>query len=117
MAEIKHNVVDGTDWGRIERPDDDVCMRLLAAVATEYQLGDDDVTDDTGSLIDSSVLDLAYIIRRGTVAEPNYSDGQIVVATGKTHPFADGDGRLTVCVRADRDTHEIESVEVSAYLY
>lgn len=110
---------DATDYEfrAYERPDDDVCLHLLATVATDYELTDDDVTDNTGSLIDSSVLDLAYIIRRGTVAPPNYNDGQIVVTVGKTHTFVNGDGNLGVAVRADRDTHEIQSVEVGAFLY
>jgi len=108
---------NGNEWGRIKRPTDDVCMRVLATAATEYELSDDAVTDSTGDLIDSGVVDIDRIIARGSMAPPNYNGGQIVVTTGKTHPFADGDGNLGVTVRADRRTEEITSVEVGAYLY
>jgi len=100
-----------------DRPNDGVCIRLLAKAATEYELSDDDVTDTTGDLIDSGVVDIDWLIARGSMAPPNYSDGEIVVSTTKSHTFKRGDGSLGVTVRADRYTGEITSVEVGAHLY
>jgi len=101
----------------IDRPSDAVATEILARVCANYQLDDDDVTDTTGALIDSDVIDLSYIIARGSMSPPSYQGGQIVVSVTKSHRFTDGDGALDVTVRADRDTHEIDSVSVGAFLY
>jgi len=92
-------------------------MRLLARAASDYELSDDDVTDTTGDLVDSSVLDLEYITARGSMAPPNYSDGEIVVTSTKSHTLQDGEGSLGVTVRADKDTYSVNSIHVSAHLY
>jgi len=115
MAETKD---DSTyQFRAIDRPTDAVATDILARVCANYQLGDDDVTDTTGALIDSGVVDLDWIIARGSMSPPSYQGGQIVLSVTKSHRFNDGDGALDVTVRADRDTHEIDSVSVGAFLY
>lgn len=109
---------NGEKWGRIKEPSEDLCVQLLAKVSTKYELSDDVVNDNTGDLIDSEFVDLSWLIARSSMAPmPVYEDGEIVVTSAKSHTFEDGEGSLGVTVRADKDTYNVNSIDVSAHLY
>lgn len=117
MSDCKTN--DGStdyEFEAYDRPTNDAAIQILATACTEYELDDEIVTDTTGDLICSSVVNIDYVAVRGSMGTPSYRGDTIVAFASKTHRFSDGEGAITLTVEADRETHEITAIKVDAFL-
>lgn len=97
-------------------PSDDV-VRDVAQTARSLDIEDSRVTANTHGLVPPSiVLDQLLFDVPSDTLRPEVIDGEIVftVATPLEVEGRERDGTIRVRVRADRDTHDINSVSVVA---
>jgi hypothetical protein len=116
MSDATDCTTDG-EFKTIEKPTEQAVTEVVARVARDMDTQHESVTDNTGSLCDLSVYDLGWVIARGSVSDGYYSGGSLVVTVYRTTQFKHGEGSLDITIKADRESHEIESVNVAASLY
>lgn len=115
------NTDETPDFGNmttIPTPSDDV-VRDVAQAARSLDVADSRVSDNTHGLAPASVvLDQLLFDVPSDALRPEVIDGEIVftVAAPLEVEGRERDGAVRVRVRADDDTHDINSVDVVAQL-